>query len=331
MRATTSQVAGSVYPPAQLVAILGMVVVPVVTAALEAGRTAVVDPALCGLLASQVLALPAMLARDGGDDGGGVADGRPDALHVELLRLITAISKHAAAMWGHHMKGLMTYLWRAMRSDNSAVVTHAQLAFSTLQLSVPFSEDVVTRLMVHVLRTRDVDTRKSPLVRDAMDFCLRIFLTKPHDGVAHTPTATSSSSGSAAAALPLPLPIPPTPTAGGSGGPKWVRFLRKVIAEEVAAGNHLVHVWQAILRHADALYPMRAQLVPSMLQSMQKLGNSASQSSEIRRLSLDLAGAMIAWEARRKAEAGGQGGGGGGGQAGPLLGEWRRVGKGGGR
>jgi len=54
--------------------------------------------------------------------------------------------------------------------------------------------------------------------------------------------------------------------------PKWSLYVRKVSGEEGGSLPHLVHIWAAIVRHADMFTSSRAAFTPQMVSSLQRLG-----------------------------------------------------------
>lgn len=88
--------------------------------------------------------------------------------------------------------------------------------------------------------------------------------------------------------------------------PMWVRYTKKILVEEGHSLPHLIHIFHLFVRHPNLFYPSRAQFVPQMVSSLQRLGLPANTSLENRRLAVDLAGLVIEWENRRQQEAKGQ-------------------------
>ena len=64
------------------------------------------------------------------------------------------------------------------------------------------------------------------------------------------------------------------PAAERGEHPKWSRYVKKVSVEEAGSLPHLVHVWAAIVRHADMFTSSRAAFTPQMVQNLQRLGAS---------------------------------------------------------
>ncbi len=48
--------------------------------------------------------------------------------------------------------------------------------------------------------------------------------------------------------------------------------MKKVLVEEGHSTPHLVHIWAAIVRHADMFASSRTAFVPQMVNSLQRLG-----------------------------------------------------------
>ncbi|RRT42707.1 hypothetical protein B296_00037596 [Ensete ventricosum] len=69
-------------------------------------------------------------------------------------------------------------------------------------------------------------------------------------------------------------------------------------AEVVVVAN----VNMLIVRHADLFYSCRAQFVPQMVNSLSRLGLPYNTTSENRRLAIELAGLVVAWERQRQNE-----------------------------
>lgn len=128
-------------------------------------------------------------------------------------------------------------------------------------------------------------------------------------------------------ALPRRLPL------GEYKIPIWIRYTKKILVEEGHSVPNLIHIFQLLVRHSDLFYACRAQFVPQMVNSLSRLGLPQNSPNENRRLAIDLAGLVVAWEKRRQAEykgpaegEGGQSTGGGGGGAGGGAGGTSGVG-----
>ena len=65
--------------------------------------------------------------------------------------------------------------------------------------------------------------------------------------------------------------------------------------------THQIHIWQLVLRHPDAFYPYRRELVPNGVPMLVRLGMHQTATLEHKRLSLDLVALVLQWEARVRA------------------------------
>jgi transformation/transcription domain-associated protein len=98
-------------------------------------------------------------------------------------------------------------------------------------------------------------------------------------------------------ALPRRLPL------GDYKIPLWIRYTKKILVEEGHSVANLIHIFQLIVRHSDLFYSCRAQFVPQMVNSLSRLGLPQNSPPENRRLAIELAGLVVAWEKQRQAEA----------------------------
>jgi transformation/transcription domain-associated protein len=97
-------------------------------------------------------------------------------------------------------------------------------------------------------------------------------------------------------ALPQRLPM------GDSRMPIWIRYTKKILAEEGHSIPNLIHIFQLIVRHSDLFYSCRAQFVPQMVNSVNRFGLPYNTTAENRRLAIELAGLVVAWERQRQNE-----------------------------
>jgi transformation/transcription domain-associated protein len=94
-------------------------------------------------------------------------------------------------------------------------------------------------------------------------------------------------------ALPMRLP------AGDHKYPTWIKWTKKIIVEEGHSLPQLIHIWQLVVRHPALFYSSSAQFVPQMVNSLNRIGLSPSCSVENRRLAVELAALIVAWEHQR--------------------------------
>lgn len=97
-------------------------------------------------------------------------------------------------------------------------------------------------------------------------------------------------------ALPKRLPL------GEYKIPIWIRYTKKILVEEGHSVPNSIHIFQLLVRHSDLFYSCRAQFVPQMVNALSRLGLPANTAPENRRLAIELAGLVVAWEKRRQAE-----------------------------
>jgi transformation/transcription domain-associated protein len=59
--------------------------------------------------------------------------------------------------------------------------------------------------------------------------------------------------------------------------PIWIRYTKKIIVEEGHSLPHLIHIWHFLVRHSDLFYSSRAQFVPQMVNSLNRIGDASTQ------------------------------------------------------
>ena len=96
----------------------------------------------------------------------------------------------------------------------------------------------------------------------------------------------------------LPRRLPP----GDTRMPIWIRYTKKILVEEGHSIPNMIHIFQLIVRHADLFYMCRAHFVPQMVNSLSRLGLPYNTTAENRRLAIELAGLVVAWEKQRQDE-----------------------------
>lgn len=96
----------------------------------------------------------------------------------------------------------------------------------------------------------------------------------------------------------LPRRLPP----GDTRVPIWIRYTKKILVEEGHSIPNMIHIFQLIVRHSDLFYSCRAQFVPQMVNSLSRLGLPYNTTAENRRLAIELAGLVVAWERQRQNE-----------------------------
>ncbi|XP_074624680.1 transformation/transcription domain-associated protein-like isoform X2 [Acropora palmata] len=80
---------------------------------------------------------------------------------------------------------------------------------------------------------------------------------------------------------------------------KLTHWTKKIIVEEGYTFSQLVHMLTLLVRHYRVYYPVRIHLIQHMISAMQRLGFTANQSFEHRKLAVDLAEVILKWELQR--------------------------------
>jgi hypothetical protein len=78
------------------------------------------------------------------------------------------------------------------------------------------------------------------------------------------------------------------------------RYAKKQVLDESGTLSNLLQLWQLVVRHPDVFYDSRAQFMSQMINTLSRIGMPQQASLENRKLSLDLAGLLLAWEAKRR-------------------------------
>lgn len=81
------------------------------------------------------------------------------------------------------------------------------------------------------------------------------------------------------------------------------RYAKKQVLDESGTLSNLLQLWQLVVRHPDVIYESRAQFMSQMINTLSRIGMPQQASLENRKLSLDLAGLLLAWEAKRRQSA----------------------------
>jgi transformation/transcription domain-associated protein len=78
------------------------------------------------------------------------------------------------------------------------------------------------------------------------------------------------------------------------------RYAKKQVLDESGTLSNLLQLWQLVVRHPDVFYDSRAQFMSQMINTLSRIGMPQQASLENRKLSLDLAGLLLAWEDKRR-------------------------------
>ncbi|WIA37453.1 hypothetical protein OEZ86_014371 [Tetradesmus obliquus] len=130
------------------------------------------------------------------------------------------------------------------------------------------TERMVAQVWVSLLRVTQIEPRKG-LMREVLD-CL------------------------------VPTLVDKLGTRGDDGKVIWVRYAKKQVLDESGTLSNLLQLWQLVVRHPGVFYDSRAQFMSQMINTLSRIGMPQQASLENRKLSLDLAGLLLAWEAKRR-------------------------------
>ncbi|KAK2564815.1 Transformation/transcription domain-associated protein [Acropora cervicornis] len=92
---------------------------------------------------------------------------------------------------------------------------------------------------------------------------------------------------------------PSVPARMEDGNAMLTHWTKKIIVEEGYTFSQLVHMLTLLVRHYRVYYPVRIHLIQHMISAMQRLGFTANQSFEHRKLAVDLAEVILKWELQR--------------------------------
>ena len=188
-----------------------------------------------------------------------------EALRIELLKLATLLIEHASDHLVEHRKELIKFAWNHLKSDDTQSKQCAYVNVCRFIQVYDTPPKIILQVYVALLRTFQPDART--LVKQALDIL--------------TP------------ALPKRLP------AGDHKYPTWIKWTKKIIVEEGHSLPQLIHILQLVVRHPALFYSSSAQFVPQMVNSLNRIGLSPNCSVENRRLAVELAALIIAWEHQR--------------------------------
>ena len=264
-------------PPASLAAVAAHIVLPLLQACVDDGTLAVVLPD------AQLASLVALMAAP---DAAPPPSPASDALDAELLRAATLLIRASPDRLVDRRKELIKFGWHHLKRDDGGARGAAFLAVSTFLDAYATPDKVSLQVFVALLRTSQADGGgggggggpRSTAARDALDVL--------------TP------------ALVRRLPAP-----AGAGFPVWMGYVKKVLDEEAHSATHAAHVWGVVARHGPLFYGARGLFVPAAVAALGRLGLSQSSPLDSRKLALDLAALVVAWEAQRRGEGGRAGAG----------------------
>ncbi|KAF5735955.1 Phosphatidylinositol 3- and 4-kinase family protein with FAT domain isoform 1 [Tripterygium wilfordii] len=190
-----------------------------------------------------------------------------EPLRIELLQLATLLLKYLQNDLVHHRKELIKFGWNHLKREDSASKQWAFVNVCHFLEAYQAPEKIILQVFVALLRTCQPENKM--LVKQALDILMP--------------------------ALPKRLPVE-------ARMPIWIRYTKKILVEEGHSIPNLIHIFQLIVRHSDLFYSCRAQFVPQMVNSLNRLGLPYNTTAENRRLAIELAGLVVGWERQRRNE-----------------------------
>ncbi|EHA8588761.1 hypothetical protein COCNU_scaffold006566G000100 [Cocos nucifera] len=191
-----------------------------------------------------------------------------EPLRIELLQLATLLLKYLQSDLVHHRKELIKFGWNHLKREDNSSKQWAFVNVCHFLEAYQAPEKIILQVFIALLRTCQPENKL--LVRQALDILMPA----------------------------LPRRLPP----GESRVPIWIRYTKKILVEEGHSIPNMIHIFQLIVRHADLFYSCRAQFVPQMVNSLSRLGLPYNTTADNRRLAIELAGLVVAWERQRQNE-----------------------------
>ncbi|XP_015774341.1 PREDICTED: transformation/transcription domain-associated protein-like [Acropora digitifera] len=199
--------------------------------------------------------------------------GTSDAVRILLLQFSALLVEHACLhihdpankKQGMKLRRLMTFAWPCLLPkqcvDPSTKYTgHLLLAHIIAKFGI--HKRIVLQVFHSLLKAHAVEARG--VVRQAQDIL-----------------------------------TPSVPARMEDGNAMLTHWTKKIIVEEGYTFSQLVHMLTLLVRHYRVYYPVRIHLIQHMISAMQRLGFTANQSFEHRKLAVDLAEVILKWELQR--------------------------------
>lgn len=191
-----------------------------------------------------------------------------EPLRIELLQLATLLLKYLQNDLVHHRKELIKFGWNHLKREDNSSKQWAFVNVCHFLEAYQAPEKIILQVFIALLRTCQPENKL--LVKQALDILMPA----------------------------LPRRLPP----GDTRVPIWIRYTKKILVEEGHSIPNMIHIFQLIVRHSDLFYSCRAQFVPQMVNSLSRLGLPYNTTAENRRLAIELAGLVVAWERQRQNE-----------------------------
>lgn len=198
-----------------------------------------------------------------------------DSVRIALLQFACLLVERASAhihdgdannkRQGSKLRRLMTFAWPCLLGKNCvdpAARYHGHLLLSHIIARLAIHKRIVLQVFHSLLKGHAIEARS--VVRQALEVL--------------TP------------AMPLRME---------DGNTMLTHWTKKIIVEEGHSMQQLFHILQLVVRHFKVYYPVRHHLVQHMINSIQRLGFSATATLEYRKLAVELAEVIIKWELQR--------------------------------
>lgn len=198
-----------------------------------------------------------------------------DAVRIALLQFACLLVERASPhihdgdannrKQGNKLRRLMTFAWPCLLGKNCVDPSaryHGHLLLSHIIARLAIHKRIVLQVFHSLLKGHAIEART--VVRQALEVL--------------TP------------AMPLRME---------DGNTMLTHWTKKIIVEEGHSMQQLFHILQLVVRHYKVYYPVRHHLVQHMINSIQRLGFSATATLEYRKLAVELAEVIIKWEVQR--------------------------------
>ena len=167
-----------------------------------------------------------------------------------------------------YRKDIVRFAWTHLKSDTSLTKLWAYVCMSRFIASYPCPSKIVIQVFTALLRIHAPETRY--YVNKALDILIP--------------------------SLPKRLPNEHHRYSA------WLKWTKKILTEEGHQLPLAIHIYAALIRHAPLFYPSRLQFIPAMINNLNKIGLSSARSVEHRRLALQMAELIVAWDKQAQYE-----------------------------
>ncbi|KAI6047148.1 hypothetical protein EDC04DRAFT_2864285 [Pisolithus marmoratus] len=179
--------------------------------------------------------------------------GADDMFKIELLHLTTVLVHRFPELLEDVKRDIIRCAWHYITSDDAVVKQTAYLLAARFFEAFDTPQKFILRAWTGLLRPPHTEGKL--LIRQALDIL---------------------------------APALPKSGANDVGYPQWAKTTRRLLAEEGNGFQQIIMIYQLLVRQPHLFYPVRALLVPHMVNSLTKLGLSGTASTESRILSVDM-------------------------------------------